>query len=144
MSCELNLTYRNLTLGLNRFETTSSSFRGQKANWILGIPRKGPENRAESILLQNDGKDQEPLLYTEYTVVFFSPSSLVHRKAARVFRVLEGSVQERLRFFSLKERNVKGDIKDIDKDVKGAKKATQGQADIAWFEKDSRQAQRVC
>lgn len=35
---------------------------------------------------------------------------------------------------------------DIDKDVKGAKKATkaQGQADIAWFEKGSRQAQPVC
>lgn len=125
MSCQLNLTYRNVTLGLNRFEIVSSTFsRGQKANWILGVPRKGPENRAENILLHNDcTRPRASPIYRTHSGIFFSPSSPVHRMAARVLRVLEDSVHERLRFFSLKERNVEGDIKDIDKDVRGAEKA---------------------
>lgn len=73
MSCELNLTYRNVTLGLNRFEIVSSTFsREQKANWILGVPRKGPENRAENILLHNDcTQPRATPIYRTHSGIFF-------------------------------------------------------------------------
>uniref|UniRef100_A0A8C3SIE1 Uncharacterized protein n=1 Tax=Chelydra serpentina TaxID=8475 RepID=A0A8C3SIE1_CHESE len=115
--------------------STQCAAAGKKANRMLGIIRKGIDNKTENILLPLYKSMVRPHL--EYCVQMWSPHckkdllelEKVQKRATKMMRGVERLPYEerfiRLGLFSLEKRRLRGDMTEVYKIMTGAEKVNQ-------------------